>query len=312
MGPRTRRNPGALHGAQASPLQLPWPRGTHGCPRDWLPNRTRLKLQHHRVLELGQAAQPPHGQPSHPRKAGTAPRPAWAAGGQLGTAPLTGTLTAALCPHSSCPSSQHSHALALHAMAGHTHNPEQVALLTKGKTTQNRSVCSRFPAPIPLTLRYAPALSVTQNPAKERVKDVQRKQEPRDMLLCASSSCSTRQQHRLHALLRSGSEAGHGWAGGCIVSRDMHWGQHGHASCPNRKMVGHAQVSASESKTPAATADEGTCSGRSAIKLLALYPKHLVFINPYLISLKGLTIYTPKVRHKLQRSAGTKLSIKCD
>lgn len=99
----------------------------------------------------------------------------------------------------------------------------------------------------------------------------------------------------------------------CIVSRDMHRGQHGHASClAPRKMVDHAQVSASESKTPAATADEGTCSGRSAIKLLAFYPKHLVFINPYLISLKGLTIYTRKVRHKLQRTAGTKLSIKCD
>lgn len=54
------------------------------------------------------------------------------------------------------------------------------------------------------------------------------------------------------------------------------------------------------------------CSGRSAIKLLAFYPKRLVFINPYLISLKGLTTYTPKVRHKLQRIAGTKLSIKCD
>lgn len=99
----------------------------------------------------------------------------------------------------------------------------------------------------------------------------------------------------------------------CIVSRDMHQGQHGHASClAPRKMVGHAQVSASESKTPAARADEGTCSGRSAIKLQAFYPKHLVFINPYLISRKGLTIYTPKVRHKLQRTAGTKLSIKCD
>lgn len=99
----------------------------------------------------------------------------------------------------------------------------------------------------------------------------------------------------------------------CIVSRNMHRGQHGHASClAPRKMVDHAQVSASESKTPAATADEGTCSGRSAIKLLAFYPKHLVFINPYLISLKGLTIYTHKVRHKLQRTAGTKLSIKCD
>lgn len=84
---------------------------------------------------------------------------------------------------------------------------------------------------------------------------------------------------------RAGPEA-------CIVSRDMHWGQHGHASClqPTER-VGHAQVS--ESKTPAATADEGTCSGRSADKLLAFYPKRLVFINPYSISLKGLTIYTP-------------------
>lgn len=125
------------------------------------------------------------------------------------------------------------------------------------------------------------------------------------MLLRASSSC-TSSTAQPPGTATAGLEA-------CIVSRDMHRGQHGHASCiPPRKMVGHAQVSASESKTPAATADEGTCSARSAIKLLAFYPKHLVFINSYLISVKGLTIYTPKVRHKLQRTAGTKLSIKCD
>lgn len=154
-----------------------------------------------------------------------------------------------------------------------------------------------------------------QNPAKERVKDVQRKQEPRDMLLCASSSCTMRhstdsEQSSRVTLTLSMATAG---LEACIVSRDMQQEQHGHASClAPRNMVGHAQVSASESKTPAATADEGTCSGRSAIKLLAFYPKHLVFINPYLISQKGLTIYTPEVRHKLQRTAGTKLSIKCD
>lgn len=131
--------------------------------------------------------------------------------------------------------------------------------------------------------------------------------------------CQQQLPHEAAAQTPSGAPerlgAQHAAAGleACIVSRDMHGGQHGHASCLTlRKRVGHAQVSASESKTPAATVDEGTCSGRSAIKLLAFYPKHLVFINPYLISLKGLTIYTPKVRHKLQRTAGTKLSIKCD
>lgn len=40
---------------------------------------------------------------------------------------------------------------------------------------------------IPLTLCYTPALSVIPNSAKKRIKDVQRKQETRYMLLCADT-----------------------------------------------------------------------------------------------------------------------------
>lgn len=76
-------------------------------------------------------------------------------------------------------------------MAGYIQNTDQVFPVKKKKkkkqyNTENQFVLiSTFQ--IPLTLCYTPALSVMQNSAKERIKDVQTKQEPRDMLLCADT-----------------------------------------------------------------------------------------------------------------------------
>lgn len=97
VGPRTREESWDLHKAQASPCQLPRPCGTHSCPRGPAVQQDTAQTP----TPQGSGAQTgspatPTGSWGSPSKAGKAPRPVWAAQGQLGTAPLTRTLTAAL------------------------------------------------------------------------------------------------------------------------------------------------------------------------------------------------------------------------
>lgn len=89
----------------------------------------------------------------------------------------------------------------------HTEPPAGRPANKRKNNTKEKSVCSHFPAPIPLTLRYAAALSVTQNPAKERARDVQRKQSP-GTCSCVPAAAAPRPA-QAPSLLQS-----HGWARG--------------------------------------------------------------------------------------------------
>lgn len=164
-------------------------------------------------------------------------------------------------------------------MAGYIQNTDQVFPVKKKKkqyNTENQFVLiSTFQ--IPLTLCYTPALSAMLNSAKERIKDVQTKQEPRDMLLCADTQLHRETTYRLKAVLRSGPSSFWYWKHGlwfvldaCIVSKCMHLGTARELPCKTafiteKKWLIMLKFQLWKANNPAAKTDEGTCSGVSVL-----------------------------------------------